>query len=172
MEQLDLYGRAELMMQEYQGMHKMPNTPERCLILRLIVEHTGGFTPADVIRWVKPHYISVATVYNTLSLLEKAHVIHCLRAQHNGRLLRYELQLGEQNVMQIVCSKCGRITRVRDKSTEIALHMKRYPNFIMRHYSVYVFGECKHCARLAMQRLNAQMIAQASSNLQPPTSKL
>jgi len=166
MEQEDLYSQAVLMMQEYQGMHRMRNTPERHLILRMIVDHSGGFTPADVIEWVKPHFISKATVYNTLGLLEKAHVIHCLHAQHNGRLMRYEFALGEQNTMQIVCAKCGRIAKVRDKATEIAIHMKKYPNFIMRHYSVYVFGECKHCAKLAMQQLNARMAAQAqASNL-------
>lgn len=155
MQKQDLYEQAELMMLEYQGMHHLRNTPERRLILRAIVEHTGGFTPADVIEWVGPNFISAATVYNTLKMLENAHVVHCLHAQHNGRLMRYELTLGEQSTIQIVCAKCGRISTVRDKSTEIALHMKKYPNFIMRHYSVYVFGECKHCAKLAMQKLNA-----------------
>jgi len=157
MDNQDLYDRAELIMQEYQSMHRMRNTPERKLILRMIVDHPGGFTAADVVEWVKPHFISTATVYNTLTLLEKAHILHCLHAQHNGRLMRYELELGEQNTIQIVCSRCGRIAKVRDKSCEMALHAKRYPNFIMRHYSVYVFGECKHCARLAMIELNARM---------------
>jgi len=164
MQKKDIYDQAELMMLEYLGMHKMRNTPERRQILLLIVEHAESFIPADVIEWVKPYFISAGTVYNTLLLLEKAHVIHCLRQQHNDRLMRYELILGEQNFMQIVCSKCGRVAKVRDKSTETALHMKKYPNFIMRHYSVYVFGECKRCARLAMQQLNAQMAAQASKS--------
>jgi len=167
MEQPDLYAQALLLMQEYQGMHKMRNTPERQLILRLIVDHQGGFTPADVIAWVKPHFISPATVYNTLLLLEKAHIIHCLHAQHNGRQMRYEFALGEVNTVQIICAKCGRIRKVTcDKSIETAVHMKKYPNFIMRHYSVYVFGECKHCARLAMQQLNARL------NPSPLTSNL
>lgn len=148
----ELYNQAELMMLEYAGMHKMRNTPERRQILQLIVNCNNRFTAADVAAWVKPYFISRATVYNTLLMLEKAHIVHCLHAQHSGRLMEYELSLGEQSSMQIVCTKCGRVSKVMDKSTEIALHMKNYPNFIMRHYSVYVFGECKHCARLASQK--------------------
>jgi len=161
MQNQEIYDQAELMMQEYQSMHRMRNTPERRLILRMIVDHPGGITAQELVEKVKPHFISPATVYNTLKMLEKAHVVHCLHAQHNGRLMRYELTLGERNTIQIVCSKCGRIAKVRDKSTEMAIHMKRYPNFIMRHYSLYVFGECKHCARLAMLELNERMRADA-----------
>lgn len=141
----NIYHQAEQMLLEYQGLHKMRNTPERRLILRLITEHSGRFTPADVISWLKKHYISPATVYNTLRILEDAHILHCLRKQHSSRMMEYELAFGEQSSMQIVCTKCGRVTTVRDKSTETALHMKNYPNFIMQHYSVYVFGECKKC---------------------------
>ncbi len=145
MKNLELYQQAEQMLLEYQSLHGLRTTPERRLILRKITEHAGGFSPADVQEWVKEDFISSGTVYNTLNLLEKAHILHCLRKQYSSRTMLYELTLGEQNSMQVVCARCGRVTRVRDKSVETALHMKNYPNFVMRHYSVYVFGECKHC---------------------------
>jgi len=146
----DLYAKAELMVREYIGLHKMHNTQERWIILRYIVNNSGRFTAQDVENWVKPNFISRATVYNTLGMFEKAHVIKCLHVQHSGRLMEYELALGEQSSMQIICTKCGRITNVTDKATQVAIRMKNYPNFIMQHYSVYVFGECKTCKKLAL----------------------
>ncbi|MCQ2347969.1 MAG: transcriptional repressor [Paludibacteraceae bacterium] len=143
----DIYLRAEQILLEYQGMHKMRNTPERRLILRTIASHGGRFTVAQVKDWIKDAFISQATVYNTLQLFEKAGIVHCLRKQHSSRVMEYELQLGEQSAMQIICTKCGRVATVKDMSAETALRMKNYPNFIMHHFSIYVFGECKHCRK-------------------------
>jgi len=151
----NLYAKAELMLREYVGLHKLHNTEERWIILRYIVNNTGRFTANDVMTWVKPHFISRATVHNTLDILEKAHIVQCLHVQHSGRLMEYEFALGELSSMQIICTKCGRITNVTDKSTQIALQMKNYPNFIMRHYSVYVFGECKTCKKFASKPLTS-----------------
>ncbi|MCQ2311470.1 MAG: transcriptional repressor [Paludibacteraceae bacterium] len=148
MRDTNIYQKAEQMLLEYEGLHKMRNTPERLLILKKITKKCGRFTPADVVSWVKEDFISPATVYNTLNLLESARILHCLRKQHSSRLMEYELALGEQSSMQIICTKCGRVSVVKDKSTETALLIKKYPNFIMQHYSVYVFGECKHCKKL------------------------
>ncbi|MCQ2342624.1 MAG: transcriptional repressor [Paludibacteraceae bacterium] len=147
MQNNEKYHEVEQILMEYQGLHHLRNTPERLKILHQIVDHTGAFSAADVQKWVKDDFISPATVYNTLALLEKARIVHCLRKQHSSRTLQYELAVGEQCTMQIVCTRCGRVSMVKDKSAETALKMKNYPNFIMQHYSVYVFGECKHCKK-------------------------
>jgi len=151
MSKAELYDEAELMVREYAGMHHMRNTQERWTILRYIANASGRFTAQDLVGWVKPYYISRATVYNSLALFEKAHVVQCLHKQHNGRLMEYEFALGDQCAMQIICTKCGRVSNVSDRSTQIALRIKNYPNFIMRHYSVYVFGECKTCKKFVFK---------------------
>jgi len=151
----NLYAKAEMMLREYMGLHKMRNSQERWIILRYIVDNPGRFTANDLLAWIKPHFISRATVYNTLDVLEKAHIVKCLHVQHSGRLMEYELALGEQSSMQIICTKCGRVQNVMDKATQTAVTIKNYPNFIMQHYSVYVFGECKTCKKLASKPLTS-----------------
>lgn len=142
-----IYKEAERRLLEYQSLHHLRSTPERLCILSKIVRHAGSFTPADVVGWVKKDFISQATVYNTLILLEKAQIVHCLRKQQGSRLMEYELLFGDQNTMQIICSKCGRVSRVKVQMADTALRMKQYSNFIMRHYSIYLFGECKTCKK-------------------------
>lgn len=142
-----IYKEAERRLLEYQSLHHLRITPERLCILSKIVRHAGSFTPADVVEWVKKDFISQATVYNSLILFEKAQIVHCLRKQQGSRLMEYELLFGEQSTMQIVCSKCGRVSRVKVQMADTALRMKQYSNFIMRHYSIYMFGECKHCKK-------------------------
>ena len=145
MRNMSTYDEAVFRLLEYQSLHKMRNTPERQVILKRIVAHSGFFTVKNVVEWVQKDFISKATVYNTLQVLEKAQIDHCLRQQHSTRGLQYELTLGEKNAMQIICTKCGRVSKVKDHATETAIQMKIYPNFIMRRFSVYVFGECKKC---------------------------
>lgn len=142
-----LYEDAERRLLEYQSLHHLRTTPERLCILAQIVRHAGRFTPADVVEWVKKDFVSQATVYNTLTILESAQIVHCLRKQQNSRLMEYELLLGDQSTMQIVCSKCGRVSRVKVQMADTALRMKQYSNFVMQHYSIYLFGECKHCKK-------------------------
>ncbi len=143
-----------MMLVEYLSLHKLRQSSERKTILQCIMKNPDHFTAANVIEWVRPHFISQATVYNTLRVLEDAQIVHCLHAQHSGRLMEYEVTLGEQSTMKIVCTRCGRITDVTDKATQTAIHMKNYPNFIMRRYSVYVFGECKKCLKNKAPKLN------------------
>lgn len=145
MRNMSTYDEAVFRLLEFQSLHKMRNTPERQLILKHIVAHSGAFMVKDVVEWVQKDFISKATVYNTLQILEKARIVHCLRQQHSTRGLQYELTLGEKDTMQIVCTKCGRVSKVRDHAIETAVRMKIYPNFIMSRFSVYVFGECKKC---------------------------
>jgi len=143
-----LYRQAEQRMFEYESLHHMRNTQERRTILLQITKNKGRFTPSDVVKWMKPYFISQATVYNTLTMLEKAHIIQCLPRKHDNRRTEYELTLGDQSCMMMICSKCGRVSPMSDKATDIALNMKNYRNFIMHHYSVYIYGECKHCVKL------------------------
>jgi len=144
----NVYAKAEMMLNEYMGMHRMHNSQERWMLLRRVTEICGRFTAKDLEEWASKRFISRATVYNSLDLFEKAHVVHCLHRQHSGRVMEYECALGERASMMIICSKCGRVARVSDKATEVSIRLKKYPNFIMQHYSVYVFGECKECKKL------------------------
>jgi len=147
MEEPSLYDQAELLLMQYISLNHLRLTSERKLILHWIVEHEGNFTATQVYQVVKPYFISVATVYNTLALFEKAHLIFRLHRQDKAHEMQYEFNLGDHSTMTIVCQKCGRTQKVKDRSTEIALDRKLYPNFIMHHYSVYLFGECKHCRK-------------------------
>lgn len=151
MKDLSTYDEAVFRLLEYQSLHKMRNTPERQLILKRIVAHSGFFTVNDVVEWVQKDFISTATVYNTLRILEQARIVHCLRKQHSTRGMQYELTLGEKNFIQIICTKCGRVSKVKDHAIETAVRMKIYPNFIMGRFSVYVFGECKKCKKTINQ---------------------
>ena len=59
----------------------------------------------------------------------------------------YEITKEEVNRMQIVCTKCGRVTEFHEKAIARLMKEKKFVNFNIRHFRLTVFGECKTCVR-------------------------
>ena len=59
----------------------------------------------------------------------------------------YEVITGEHHRMEIICQKCGRVAEIQDKAIARLIKERKYSNFTLQHYSLFVYGECKICRR-------------------------
>jgi Fe2+ or Zn2+ uptake regulation protein len=127
--------------------NQLRSTHERFVILRCICERREAFSPKDLCDWLTNENISQATIYNTLSLLVKARILQGIRRHPNSKQIYYELLEGENNHMQIICAKCGKVLKVKDAVIRDAILAKKIANFQAQRFSLYIYGECKVCRR-------------------------
>ena len=142
-----LYNRVSHQWQKFLRATGKMDTKERNTILRRIVENKsiGTFSPTEVLEWVAEEGLSTATVYNTLNLLVEARILHRLRQSVNSTKMMYEFAHGGTNHMQIICTRCGRVSNVRDSAIHHNIQSKLYQNFKLGHYSLYIYGVCEKC---------------------------
>ena len=85
-------------------------TRQREAILQTLYDHTGHFTPEELHRLIKEKNpelkTGIATVYRTLSLLEKAGIVTSISFGTQGK--KYELGIKAHHD-HIICTKCGKI---------------------------------------------------------------
>ncbi|PZC48135.1 MAG: Fur family transcriptional regulator, ferric uptake regulator [Chloroflexi bacterium] len=81
-------------------------TPQRLMILAVIDEEGGHVGPDRVFERVKEQYpyIDIATVYRTLHLLKKLHLISEI---DRGGASRYEINEPGTRHHHMVCEECG-----------------------------------------------------------------
>jgi Fe2+ or Zn2+ uptake regulation protein len=105
------------------------------------------FTAKQLIAVCQEQRISVGTVYNSLNLFISAHILHATERQRGKMATEYEVIAGAQHRMQIICQKCGRVADIQDKAIARLIRERKYSNFALQSYSLFVYGECKVCRR-------------------------
>ena len=105
------------------------------------------FTAEQLADACKAERISVGTVYNALNLFLLAQILYATNRQRGRAATEYELTVGSPTRMHIVCTRCGRVTEIHDKAIARLVQERKYSNFNMQHFSLYVYGECKICRR-------------------------
>jgi len=122
-------------------------TKQRELILQIIYDNDGHFTPENIYNLIKMSYpevkIGIATVYRTLTLLEEAEIVSSISFGSQGK--KYEFGLKEHHD-HLVCLKCGGIEEFLDEiiekqQEEIA---KKF-NFKMTNHIMKITGICSAC---------------------------
>jgi Fe2+ or Zn2+ uptake regulation protein len=98
--------------------------------------------------------ISRATVYNTLSIMEEAGIVHRLEKDFGKRATQYEIVFLRNSSVKIICQKCGRISEVKDSTIQRMLDDKSFTNFVQDRYSLYIYGHCKVCRRKQITKIN------------------
>ncbi len=141
------YPEAKTKLEAYIAAQGLRNTQERFVLLEHICSLPQPFGADRVVSFAKEKYISPATVYNTLSLLVSAQILHCLSKQYGRSKSMYELMLAGKSEFEFVCTRCGRVSKFKDRAIENIIRMRRYSNFIPKGFSVYIYGECKTCKR-------------------------
>jgi Fur family ferric uptake transcriptional regulator len=138
--------QGEQQLRSYLTEHGMKHTPERYSIMATAcrLQH---FTIDELRASLTELSISRATIYNTLSLLEDARLVQKLDKEFGVRTAQYEWVQDSESTVQIVCTKCGRISPVKDSTISRMLADKRWSNFVPHHFSLYMFGQCKVCRR-------------------------
>lgn len=142
-----LYRAALLALSNYVKTHGMRPSSVRNMVLELICQLPQPFTAQQLVKACEPEHISVATVYNVLELLVDAQILHVSNRQRGKTNNEYELIVLPRPRMQVVCLKCGRVTDIQDKAIERLVEERKYTNFEMQRFSLFIYGECRTCRR-------------------------
>jgi len=122
-------------------------TKQRELILQIIYDNDGHFTPENIYNLIKMSYpevkIGIATVYRTLTLLEEAEIVSSISFGSQGK--KYEFGLKEHHD-HLVCLKCGGIEEFLDETIEKQQEeiAKKF-NFKMTNHIMKITGICSAC---------------------------
>ena len=122
-------------------------TKQRELILEIIYNNDGHFTPEDIYNLIKESYpdvkLGIATVYRTLTLLEEANIVSSISFGAQGK--KYEFGLKDHHD-HLVCLKCGSIEEFIDETIEKQQEKiaEKY-NFKMTNHIMKITGICSAC---------------------------
>ena len=117
----------------------------RNMVLDQICLLPQPFTAEQLAKACQNERISVATVYNCLNLFLLARILYAHNRQRGRAVTEYEVIVGKPMRMQMMCTRCGRVTEIHDKAIERLIKERKYSNFILQHFSLFVYGECKIC---------------------------
>ena len=118
-------------------------TSQRRIIVDFLLDHSGQYLDCETIYdWVKTVYpaIGIATIYRTLSLLEKFNLVSAISPNGEGR--RYRLQIEQSKNCLLICRKCGSVKEYLP-STEWVHRIQEKNGFVVEEVSIY--GVCKNC---------------------------
>ncbi len=124
-------------------------TRQRELILKFLYENEGHFTPEDIYMLMKKNHpdvtIGIATVYRTLTLLEKEGIASSISFGVQGK--KYELGEKEHHD-HLICTRCGKIIEFFDDVIEQRQEAiaKQY-NFKMQDHTMKIVGLCEACQK-------------------------
>jgi len=140
----------ETLLTDFKKLLKLNNlkyTTQRELILKIIYDNDGHFTPEDIYNLIKQSYpdvkLGIATVYRTLTLLEDADIVSSISFGTQGK--KYEFGLKEHHD-HLVCLECGGIEEFFDDTIEKQQEeiAKKF-NFKMTNHIMKITGICKNC---------------------------
>ena len=120
-------------------------TPQRAIIFEAIEKLEGHITAEDIFQAVQQAnpYISLATVYRTLELLQELRLI----SQTNfGRSQTYFALKDHGPHHHLVCIECGAIEEFEDDLLEpLRTSLKMQFGFQANAEHLCIFGLCKSC---------------------------
>jgi Fur family ferric uptake transcriptional regulator len=140
----------ETLLEDFKKLLKSNNlkyTTQRELILQIIYDNDGHFTPEDIYNLIKISYpdvkLGIATVYRTLTLLEDADIVSSISFGTQGK--KYEFGLKEHHD-HLVCLECGGIEEFFDDTIEKQQEeiAKKF-NFKMTDHIMKIIGTCQAC---------------------------
>ena len=141
-----IYEELEPLLTEFLNDHRHRRTPERYAVLDVVCKQKRAFTAEHLYEELSKTFpCSLATIYNTLQLFEKCHIVHRINKPIGQRLVHYERAKRRGIHMEMTCTNCGRVQEFYDKSIVAAIDMHRFNNFNAKSFSLYVYGKCKYC---------------------------
>lgn len=90
------------------------------------------------------HPVSRATVYRTVKHLEAAGLVRKLDLDEPHA--HYESTVGASHHEHLVCTRCGRIVEVTDRTLERRIEaLARAHGFALERHAVQLMGTCREC---------------------------
>lgn len=131
-------------------------TPQRLAIAEAAIHSTDHPTVQQIFERVRQHFpsMTLATIYSTLSVLERSGLIQELPFQKSSR---YEANL-EPHV-NLVCIGCGNVMDAdvgHDVVVRLRQQIAQQSDFDVGWQRVDFYGWCPHCAGAAAETEPAQ----------------
>jgi len=124
-------------------------TGQRLTILSLLIENNDKHLNAEDIHkllLLKKEKVGIATVYRTLSVLEKLNMI--ARLYIDDGCIRYQvIDPGKEHEHHhLICKKCGKIIDMQDDLLDsLEEKVKSMYGFKVLNHKVKFYGLCKDC---------------------------
>lgn len=144
------YDTALERLQAYIKANKMRRSVVREMILEQVCQLPQPFTADQLSKACAAERISVGSVYNVLDVFVSAQILHAISRQRGRTAMEYELTMVTRNRIQVICGRCQRVTNFHDKAIEHLIETRKYSNFNPDHYTLFVYGVCKHCRNLLL----------------------
>lgn len=124
-------------------------TPQRLAIAEVVVNSADHPTVREIFERVRDFfpYVTLATVYSTLGLLERAGIVRELPFQ---KLSRYDANLSPH--ANLVCLGCGSVVDAdvgQERVAELERSVSQTSHFRISSQRVDFYGYCDGCARNA-----------------------
>ncbi len=119
-------------------------TKERIAVLREIYKSDSHLDADEIFVRLKKKRVSIsrATVYHTLDLLFKFHLVNKIDLGHKHT--HYEKTHGVGNHLHIVCEQCDRVLEVHsDVLNDLLEKLCDEQGYTLGSYSLQIFAECK-----------------------------
>ena len=139
------YKAAQERLNAYVREHSLRDSKVRNMVFEQVFLLPHPFSAEQLTNACAVERISKGTVYNTLNLLVDAGILQTIDRQLGQLAKEYEIAVVQTSSMEMVCSRCGRKVKIQDKAITRMLRERTYANFIMKNFSLTVYGECKVC---------------------------
>lgn len=142
--ELELYIEELRTLVKKRGLKHSSQREQILQVLFLAKEH---LTPEEIHQRVKELSpgIGLATVYRTLSFLEKEHLVNSISFGNEGK--KYELNRGEHHD-HMICLECGKILEFYDEELErLQEAVAKNSGFKLLTHEMILYGICPECQK-------------------------
>lgn len=125
----------------------LKHSAQREQILQVLFLAKEHLTPEEIHQRVKElsPSIGLATVYRTLSFLEKEHLVNSISFGSEGK--KYELNRGEHHD-HMICLECGKILEFYDEELEhLQEAIAKKVGFKLVTHEMILYGICPECQK-------------------------
>lgn len=142
------YDRLMAKLVAYAKRNHLRMTPQRNAVLEICCNEPTPISTARLVLIAGERGISRPTVYNAIDTFVHAEILQCVGKAVDKKYRQYDFFFQKHTNIQLVCTRCGKITKLKDNNISKAIHNRAFNNFVMQHYTLTIYGKCKVCRSL------------------------
>ncbi len=138
--------QATKILTDYLKQKHLRRTQERFGLLELVYGQPSHFSADTLVELATRKFrVSRATVYNTLELLVACRLV--VKHQFDSQHTEYEKITSSTTHHHRICIGCGAVSEFSDQKIRRAIQYRTFSAFVPTHYTLYLYGYCKTCAK-------------------------